>query len=144
MLISTPKRQTLFALGIFIVLVFCSFFFLFHSLLTSESYFVWKLILAPIILVIGLLVLGKFIESNKTVKFDKNKIDVLYHISRKKLRIQVKEILGWRQEVVETKNGDFREVKILFGKKKILKLSNRENNNYEKSISWLKTKIKAK
>jgi hypothetical protein len=144
MLVSKPKRQTLVALGIFLVLVFCSFFMLFHSLLTSESYFIWKIVLAPIILVIGMIVLGKFIESFKTVTFDKNKLDVLYHFSRKKMRIQVKEILGWREEVVQTKSGDFREVKILMADKKILKLSNRENSNYERVITWLRNKIKTK
>lgn len=142
--ISKPKRQTLWALGIFLILVFCSFFMLFHSLLTADAYFIVKIILAPVILVIALIVTGKFIESFKTVNFDKNKIDVLYHVSRKKMRIPIKEVLGWKQEVVGTKNGDFKEVKILYGNKKMLKLSNKENSNYDKVIAWLKSKIKVK
>lgn len=142
--VAKPKRQTTVALVIFLVLVFCSFFMLFHSLLTTETYFAVKLILAPIVLVIGLLVLGKFIASVKTVTFDKNRIDVDYHISGKKVRIAVKEILGWREETVGTKNGDFRELKILYGKKKVLKISNRENTSYEPAVKWLRNKVKVK
>ena len=38
--------------------------------------------------------------------------------------------------------GEFREVKILYTKKKILKLSNRENTEYDAVVKYLKKKAK--
>ncbi|MEQ9302529.1 MAG: hypothetical protein RJQ14_01335 [Marinoscillum sp.] len=144
MIISKPKTQTLTALSLFLILIFASFFLLLNSLLKDEAYFIFKLILAPIVLVIGLLVMGKLLGAIKVVKLGDNKMEAFYPITRMRIKIDVKDILGWREEVVKTKNGEFREVKILFTKKKILKLSNRENSEYDAVIKYLKKKVKVK
>lgn len=130
------------ALGLFLVLIFITFFLLLNSLLRVPDYFILKLILSPIVLVIGLLVLGKFLNSLKVVSLGKEKMEVLFLITRMRLKISVNEILGWREEVVKTRNSEFREVKILYGKKKILKLSNKENTEYDKVIQYLRQKVK--
>lgn len=143
MIVSKPRYQTLFALGVFLILVFGSFFLLLNSLLASpESFFIIKIILAPITLVIALLVLSKFIAAIKVVKIGNNKISIFYLISRSKAEIGINDIKGWNEEVVKTKQGDYKEIKILFGKKKILKLSNKENTEYEKVVNYLNTKAK--
>lgn len=142
MIVSKPKSNTSVALGLFLVLIFTTFFFLLNSLLTVPDYFILKLILSPIVLVIGLLVLSKFLNSLKVVSLGKEKMEVLFLITRVRLKIPVNEILGWREEVVKTRNSEFREVKILYGKKKILKLSNKENTEYDKVIQYLKQKVK--
>lgn len=144
MIVSKPKTQTLTALSIFLLLIFGSFFVILNSLLKDESYFIVKLILAPIVLVIGLLVMGKLLGAIKVVKVGDNKIDVFYPITRMHVAIKVPEILGWKEEVIKTKNGEFREVKVLYTTKKILKLSNRENTEYEAVVRYLKKKVKVK
>ncbi len=142
MIVSKPKSNTSMALGLFLVLIFITFFLLLNSLLRVPDYFILKLILSPIVLVIGLLVLGKFLNSLKVVSLGKEKMEVLFLITRMRLKISVNEILGWREEVVKTRNSEFREVKILYGKKKILKLSNKENTEYDKVIQYLRQKVK--
>ena len=117
---------------------------LLNSLLTEPSYFIVKLILTPVVLVIGLLVLGKLLGAIKVVRVGDNKIEVFYPISRMRTNIQVPNLLGWKEEVVKTKNGEYREVKILYTKKKILKLSNRENTEYEAIVKYLKKKVRFK
>lgn len=144
MIVSKPKSNTAIALGTFLVLVFISFFFLLNSLLSSPNYFIIKLILTPILLVIGLIVMSKLLSSLKAVFIGKDKIEVLYLISRARLSIHIKDVLGWHEEMVKTKNGEFREVKILISKKKIIKLSNKENTEYDKIIKYLRQKIKIK
>ncbi len=144
MIVSKPKTQTLTALTIFLVLIFAAFFMLLNSLLTEPSYFIVKLILTPVVLVIGLLVLGKLLGAIKVVRVGDNKIEVFYPISRIRTNIQVPNLLGWKEEVVKTKNGEYREVKILYTKKKILKLSNRENTEYDAVVKYLKKKVKFK
>lgn len=142
MIVSKPKTNTLTALTIFLILIFGSFFVLLDSLLSSESYFIVKLILAPVVLVIGLVVLGKLLGAIKIVKLGDNKLQIFYPISRLKVEVKVPDILGYREEVIKTKNGEFREVKILYTKKKILKLSNRENTEYDAVVRYLKKKVK--
>ncbi|WP_258103158.1 hypothetical protein [Marinoscillum sp. MHG1-6] len=144
MIVSKPKRNTAFALAVFLIVIFAVFFMLLDSLLSSADYFIIKLILTPIVLVIGLLVMGKFLSSLKRVSLGDGKIEVLFLVTRMRTVIPVKEVMGWREEVVNTKNGDFREVKILYDKKKILKLSNRENTEYDKVVKYLKQKVKIK
>ncbi|GAA5034536.1 hypothetical protein GCM10011506_29570 [Marivirga lumbricoides] len=143
MIISKPRYQTLFALGVFLILVFGSFFLLLNSLLSSpESFFILKIILAPLTLVIALLVLSKFIAAIKVVKIGNNKINITYLISRSKAEIAIADIKGWTEEIVKTKQGDYKEIKILFGQKKILKLSNKENTEYERVVKYLNAKAK--
>ncbi|MFY0598270.1 MAG: hypothetical protein JXR03_01275 [Cyclobacteriaceae bacterium] len=144
MIVSKPKSNTSIALGIFLILTFVVFFMLLGSLISNPEYFIAKLILTPIVLVIALIVMSKFLGSLKAVFLGKDKIEVLYLITRVRFSVPVKEVLGWREEVVKTKNGDFREVKILYIKKKILKLSNKENTEYDKVIKYLKQKVKIK
>lgn len=142
MIISKPKSNTITALTIFLVLVFTSFFMVLNSLLSEQSYFIIKLILAPVLLAIGLLVLGKLLGAIKVVKMGQDTINVFYPITRMRIKIGVKDVLGWREEVIKTKSGFYREVKILYTKKKILRLSNKENTEYDQVVKYLKKKIK--
>lgn len=142
MIVSKPKFGTSFSLGIFLLVILVVFFFLFDGLLRNSDYFWVKLILAPVLLAIGLVVFGKFLAGMKQVTLGDGKIEVLYLVSRQKIRLHVKDVLGWREEAVKTKNGDFREVKILYGKNKILKLSNKESTDYDKVVKYLKQKVK--
>jgi len=144
MIVSKPKTNTLTALSVFLILIFGSFFILLNSLLKNEAYFIFKLILAPIVLVIGLIVLGKLLGAIKVVKFGNNLIEAFYPITRMRVKISTKDILGWHEEVIKTKNGEYRELKILYSKKKILKISNRENSEYDAAVKYMKKKVKLK
>ena len=144
MIISRPKPNTLTALSVFVILIFAAFFMLLNSLLTTPSYFILKLILAPIVLAIGLLILSKILGSVKIVKLGDNRLQIFYPITRLRIDLKIQDVLGWREEVVKTKNGEFREVKVLYTRKKILKLSNKENTEYEAVVRYLKKKVKIK
>lgn len=143
MIVSKPRYQTLFALGVFLILIFGSFFLLLNSLLSNpDEFFIMKMILTPVVLVIALLILTKFITSIKTIKVGDNKILITYLISRSKIQLPLTDIKGWKEEVVNTKQGDYRETKILYGKKKIIKLSNKEDTEYDKILKYLNTKAR--
>ncbi|GAB3342800.1 hypothetical protein GCM10027429_32830 [Marivirga atlantica] len=144
MIKSGPKYQTVFALSVFLILLFISFFFLLNSLLSNPEFFILKLILTPIVLVIALLILNKLIAGVKTIEAGNNQISVFHPISRKRIKLQIADILGWQEEVVKTKNGDFRETKILYAKKKVIKLSNKENTEYDRLVKYLRQKAKKK
>ncbi len=143
MIVSKPRYQTLFALGVFLVLVFGSFFLLLNSLLKApEQFFILKIITTPLVLVIGLLVLTKFITAIKVIKVGNNKISIKFLISRSVISLSIADIKAWHEEIVKTKQGDYRETKILYGHKKIIKLSNKENTEYDSIVKYLNTKAK--
>lgn len=142
MVVSKPKSQALTALSLFVLAVFVVFFMLLDSLLSNDQYFWIKIILTPVLLVIGLFVLGKLLEAIKQVRCGDSKIELFYPVSRKKVIIKVSDVLGWKEEVVKTKQGEYREVKVAYGKKGMLRLSNREHTNYERVVGYLKKKIK--
>ena len=142
MIISKPRYQTIFALSVFLVLIFGSFFLLLNSLLTNQAYFIIKLILTPLTLVIALLVLGKLLSAIKIIKAGNNKLNIFYPISRSRIELPLDKIKGWREDVVKTKQGEFRETKILYGRKKVIKLSNKENTAYEHLVKYLSQKAK--
>ncbi|MFQ3215058.1 MAG: hypothetical protein ACJAT1_001035 [Marivirga sp.] len=144
MIKSTPKYQTVFALSVFLILLFGSFFLLLHSLLNDASYFIIKLILTPLILVIGLLILNKLISGVKIIEAGNNQLNIFHPISRKRILLPLDQIRGWQEEVVKTKNGDFREIKILYSNKSVVKLSNKENTDYDKLLQYLTQKVKRK
>lgn len=143
MIVSKPRYQTLFALGVFLILVFGSFFLLLNSLLKApEQFFILKIITTPLVLVIGLLVLTKFITAIKVIKVGNNKISIKFLISRSVISLNLSDIKAWHEEIVKTKQGDYRETKILYGHKKIIKLSNKENTEYESIVKYLNNKAK--
>lgn len=144
MIKSKPKYQTVFALSIFQILLFGSFFLLLHSLLNNPSFFIIKLILTPIVLVIALLILNKLISGVKIIEAGNNMLKIHHLISRKKYSLSLEQIKGWKEEIVKTKNGDFRETKILFNSKSVLKLSNKENTEYDRLLKYLSQKAKNK
>lgn len=145
MIVSKPKFNTLFALGVFLILPFGSFFFLMNSLISNpQDYFYIKLILTPLVLVIGLLVFGKFLGSLKNIRFGNKSIEIKYLLSRTTKNIPLDAVLGWKEEAVKTKSGAFKETKILYGKKRVLKLSNKENTEYERVVKFLTQKLKKK
>jgi len=142
MIVSKPRINTVFALSIFLILVFGSFFLLLDSLLNSESFFIVKLILTPITLVIALLVLGKLLAAVKIIKAGNIRLKIFFPISRSRIDLPLNDIKGWREDVVKTKQGQFRETKILYGKKKVIKLSNKENTEYDRLVKYLSQKAK--
>ena len=82
--------------------------------------------------------------SLKRISLGDGKLEVLYLISRSRIKLKVDEILGWHEEVIDTKGGEFRELKVLYAKKKIIKLSNKENTEYDQVVKYLKKKVKIK
>ncbi len=143
MIVSKPRYQTIFALSIFLILVFGSFFLLLNSLLKApEQFFIIKLITTPVVLVIGLLVLSKLITAIKVIKVGNNKISIKFLISRSIINLNLVDIKAWNEEIVKTKQGDYKETKILYGHKKIIKLSNKENTEYDSIIKYLNSKAK--
>ena len=143
MIVSKPKSQSVFALSLFQVLILAIALWVIADLVRyPESYFLIKLILAPILLVIWVFVAAKFYASLKTIELGDNKISFKLLFQRKRT-YKLTEIQNWKEEIVKTRSGDFKEMQITLGKQ-TWKLSNREHTSYDEVRKYLQKKVKRK
>lgn len=137
MIQSKPLYNTSFALFLFFVMVTGSFFYMLHALLANPQFFVAKLVLTPILLVIALFALGKLLKQMVTIQAKSKSLEVYSPITRQRQQIPFDSILGWEESMVKTGKGEFREIKILYQPKKVLKFSNKETSQYKALASHL-------
>ncbi|MFP4091809.1 MAG: hypothetical protein ACLFUB_03290 [Cyclobacteriaceae bacterium] len=132
MIVSKPKTNTFFALGMFLLLIYAASIYLLYDILSVEEPSLWLIILFVLLLVIALVVSFKFLNSYQTVRLEKNRIEVRRVFGLSKSRLYFKELQFWKEETVKTSNGVFKQISAVFGNNKKFRLANQENDNYEK------------
>ena len=144
MITSKPKTTSLIAIGLFLIGLWAADILLFIALLQNpESYFWAKLILAPTLLVIGLMVAIKSYFSTLTLTLGNNQLTYRYYIGSEK-KYKIKEISSYKEEVVKRKNSEYRSLSIKLADGKTLRLSNHENNCYNEVFQYLSKKVRSK
>lgn len=143
MIVSKPKSQTVFALSLFQVIILAVTIWVIIDLVNHpEAYFLAKLLLAPILLVIWVFVAVKFYVSLKTIEAGDNKISVKFPLKKEQV-YKLADIHGWKEETVKTKGGDFKELQIKVSNQ-LIKISNREHTSYDDLRKYLRKKAKQK
>ncbi len=141
---SEPKSNSLISIGFFLLAVIAVDVWLFWELLQyPESYFLIKLILAPTLLVIGIAVAVKSYSSALILTMGNNSITYRYLFGSNR-KHKISDVVNWQEEVVKRKSSEYRQLSIRLANGKKLKLSNLENTNYDKLVSYLKKKVKVK
>ncbi len=143
MISSKPKSQSVFALSLFLVIILGVTVWIILDLVRyPQAYFLLKIILAPILLVIWTFVAVKFYTSLKTIELGDNKISFQFPLQTKRT-FKISEIQSWKEEKVKTKNNEFKELQIQLANH-LLKVSNREHTSYEEVRKYLAKKVKRK
>ncbi|MEO9484552.1 MAG: hypothetical protein ABJG47_13935 [Ekhidna sp.] len=139
---SQPKSSLLISIGVFLIGILAADAWLFYELVQNPASYLWaKLILAPTLLVIGIVVAIKGYTSALRLTIGNDKLTYQYLMgSRKKHKIT--EITSWNEEIVKSKNGVYKRLSIQLKNGKLLRLSNHENSNYESVLNYLKKKVK--
>lgn len=141
MIVSKAKSSTVVSLSIAVALITATFTWILLDLIYyPEGFFLVKIILTPVLLVISILVLRKFYQILKTVKLGDNKVSVKY-LFQKELLFKISDMNGWKEDVVKTKGGDFKQITFSYGKTQV-KLSNRESTEFEAIRKYLSKKVK--
>ncbi len=138
MIVTKPKINTFFALGVFLLLVYGLIAYMLYDIYHSDAVSVWLYILLILLGGIALTVSIKFINSYQVISLEKNRADVrlLFGLTRK--RLYFKDLEQWQEERVKTSNGIFKQFSASFINKGSIKLSNQEHDNYEKVIGFFR------
>ena len=143
MIVSKPKSQSVFALSLFLIIILGVTVWIIHDLVRyPESYFILKLVMAPVLLVIWTYIVVNFYSSSKTIELGDNKISFKLPLQSKKT-FKLNDIQIWKEEKVKTKGNEFKEIQINLPNDR-LRISNREHTSYEDVRKYLTKKVKRK
>lgn len=139
---SQPKFASLFAVIFFMLIVLAVDVWIVMGLINNpQSYFIAKLILAPLLFVIAIMVGVKSYFSAIAISLGSNKISYKYPLGSKR-EYALKAISNWTEDIVKRSGTEYRQLSIRLTNGKKLKISNHENTNYGQVISYLKKKVK--
>lgn len=143
MIISRPKRTTIFSLTIFtLVCGFGSLYFLRQVL--SEPQGTWRYV-ALIVLLLGTsILLYKLLFNYKVIKISHDQVHIYYPLRFFRTSQDIKNLGAWQETVINTNKTEFRQLKLVFMNKGFVKLSNQENSDYDKVYKYIKRKAPKK
>lgn len=144
MIVSKPKRGTIFSLGIVTIIVISGLFYAVNKFQGLESPETWRYIIIGLLLVTASLLLHKLLFNYKVLKIGENKFHVYYPFRFFKTVQELKDLGAWQETVINTNKTEFRQLKIVFLTKGYVKISNQENSEYDKVIKYLKKKAPKK
>ncbi len=139
MINSKPKTSTLFSLGAFILLCLTITGYQSTYLLSGSAQ--WYHYLFMIVFGIpGIILLLRVLISYKTILIKKESITIKYPFIMKKKYFKLKDIEAWCQTEISTNNTTFRHLEIKALKGSPIKISNKENTEYERIATYLRRK----
>lgn len=142
MIQSKPKSSVMISIGVFLVGILIADAWLFYALINNPSSYLWlKLILTPILLVMAIAIARKGYTSALRLTIGNNQLTYRYFLSSKK-SYKILDVTSWHEEVVKSKNTDYKRLSIILVNGKMLQLSNQENSNYQTVLNYLKKKVK--
>ena len=140
MIHSRPASNVLVSVGFFLTGILALVVWLVYQLITDPSdYFIAKLILTPALVVIGITIAIKSYFSAVSITLGDNKISYRYLLGSHKVH-KINDITKWSEDIVKRKKSEYRSLTIQLTNGKKLRLSNHENSQYDKLVSYLKKK----
>jgi len=144
MIVSRPKRQTIFSLGVFTTAILAG---LVYSCLPSvklQEVPTLRYIVVGLLLLTASLLLHKLIFNYKVIKISHYKVHVYYPFRFFKSVQDIKDLGVWQETVIDTKKSEFKQLKLVFIDKGYVKISNQENSDYDKVYKYIKRKAPKK
>ncbi len=142
MIVSRPKKRALFSIGVFLIISF-SLGFVNLRYIIAGDYKWYNLLIVLLFLPLALVILIRQFVSFKIITIDKDTIKVAHPFIIKGYSFKLSQIISWEETIINTKNGEFKELFILSSSYK-LKLTIQENSNYVNIIAYLRKKIPGK
>ncbi|MFT6054032.1 MAG: hypothetical protein ACJAS3_000153 [Roseivirga sp.] len=104
----------------------------------------WRYIVLGFLLVVSSILLYKLIFNYKVIKISHDKIHVYYPFRFYKSVQDVSELGAWQETIIKANKTDYKELKLVFMRKGYVKISNQENNDYDKVYNYIKRKAPKK
>jgi|GEM_PF-2608744 len=139
MIVCKPKSSAIFSVGAFAVICYSSLLVMVWNAADRMKHPAYYY---PV--VIGLAALGLFLTlrlvlSYKTVTANNGVITIKQKFLFRHLRYDLKTLLDWEEVVIQTFNGEYRQLKLNFSAGK-LQVSKQEYTNYEKLKAYVRQK----
>ena len=144
MIISRPKRQTVFSLGVFTAVILTGLVYSWLQLVKLQEVPTWRYVLVGVLLLTASLLLHKLIFNYKVIKISHDKVHVYYPFRFFRSVQDIKDLGAWQETVIDTKKSEYRQLKLVFINKGYVKISNQENSEYDKVYKYIKRKAPKK
>lgn len=138
MIVSKPKSQALFAIGVFIIICLSLGGYNLKLLLEGSTWF-FNWIMTIVFLLIGGILLLRQLFNYKVISLGNEKVQVWYPLRFRTHRGNLKDMDYWEETIIQTKTGIFKQLEIKFPQRSI-KMSIQENTNYDEAANYLKKK----
>jgi hypothetical protein len=138
MIISRPKRQTIFALITSTLICGMGSVYLMRHVLEEPA--TWKYIVLGVLLLGTSVLIYKLLFNYKVLKISHDQIHVYYPFRFYKSVQGIKELGAWQEVIIETNKTQFKELKLVFKNKGFVKITNQENSDYDKVYKYIKKK----
>ena len=142
MITSKPKYSALFSLGIFVLACFSVGGYNLSVILDDRGWWL-NYLLSALLLTLGLAILMSQLWSYKIIRMDKNKLFIKYPLRFSQKALTLNEIRFWEETIIKTRNGQFKQVEMVFDHDKV-KLTMQENTNYSRILTHLAQKLSSK
>lgn len=139
MIVSRPKFNALFAIGVFLLICFSLGIVNLNILLQGGDKWYNYLIVA-VTFIVGFSILIKQLIGFKIITVGEETFKVARPFIFSGYQFKVKHIDHWEENVIDTKNGQFKELTIQQSSGKKLKLTIQENSNYKRVKDYLQKK----
>ncbi len=142
MIVVRPKVNTLFSIGVFLILIFSFFGVMINQYLSYTRPPLYISLLMVTSGALGFAILIKYLWNLKTISIGKERFEVRYPVRFRKIIYSGKEIIKWQEVKIKTWGGNYAELSIHFNADKKLDLSQQEHTEYDKTINYLNKKYK--
>lgn len=140
MIISKPKPNTLFSLGVFLAVIYSLLLFIVNSAVESNLFRWYHIagigVLGPIALGVSL----KTLFGYKIIKIGDNKVSVYFPLRFSTKVYSLKTLVHWGEITIKTAAAPYHQVELLFENGKKVKIGKQENSNYDKVLNYFKKK----
>ncbi|MCG8476080.1 MAG: hypothetical protein MI784_11485 [Cytophagales bacterium] len=140
MVVSKPKIKAVFALGIFILLVYIALFMLLNFILGQQVFAWWLILLAGVVCALAFGLTIKSLNDFKTLRLSNNLLTVSSYLGLVKQDYPMDELKAWTEETVKTKSEPFVEITMIFSGKQFIKLNNQQDAGFQEFFKYLKKK----
>jgi len=136
MITARPKNQTIFALGVFVMLCYLLVSWVLWRGLQGETLSLWQYILAGFIFLLAFIINIRIFRNYKFITARKGRIVIDKPFLRRKTILDLKNLENIEEIQIKTFNANYRQLNLFFKDKK-LSISEQEYEAYNKLKSYV-------
>ncbi|MDH5366612.1 MAG: hypothetical protein OEW67_06465 [Cyclobacteriaceae bacterium] len=136
MITSKPKTSTILSITIFSIPLLIMGIYGFSYLLENPEWYHYAMAVVGTPIGTGLLL--RQLVSYKTITIGKKKIILNYLMKGKPTSYLLKDLDYWKENIVKTASGTYKETEIKLTEKIKLTISKQEYSNYDKVVNYLR------